>query len=429
MTKPTARQIAEAVEKRRDLAVTLFDGLAEGTRDAPGFTRPSYGRRECFAHDLMRDTALALGLQTSCDASANTYMTLPGTDPEAPRIVTGSHLDSVRNGGNFDGAAGVVAGLVATAALSDLGFAPARAITTMGVRAEESVWFQVSYLGSRGALGMLPDGALDMKRIDTGRSAAEHIADCGGDPDALRNGVRHLHRDNVACFMELHIEQAPTLVGSDVPVGICTGVPGLFMYPAARVLGEYGHVGTPRRYRHDAAMAAAEFAMMLDREWERNEGAGRPMAITFGRFHTDPEAHALTTIAGEFRFSVDIRAYDPAVLEHMQRSVEEAVAEIEARRGVRFELGRRASAAIGFVDPGIVEDLQAGVRAMSIPAMLLNSPASHDAGAFSAAGIPTGMIFVRNRNGSHNPHEEMEIDDFMAGVRLLAWWLVERSLR
>ena len=96
---------------------------------------------------------------------------------------------SVPHGGNFDGAAGVVAGLVAVAALQGLGITLDCDLTVMGIRAEESIWFQVSYIGSRGALGTLPDGALDVRRIDTGRTLAEHIADCGGDPDALRAGA------------------------------------------------------------------------------------------------------------------------------------------------------------------------------------------------------------------------------------------------
>ena len=119
-------------------------------------------------------------------------MTLPGRDPAAKRVIVGSHLDSVPHGGNFDGAAGVVAGLVAVAALQRAGIALDRDLTVMGIRAEESIWFQVSYIGSRGALGTLPDGALDVRRIDTGRTLAEHIAECGGDPDALRAGARYL---------------------------------------------------------------------------------------------------------------------------------------------------------------------------------------------------------------------------------------------
>src|ERR1700679_2437228 len=112
-------------------------------------------------------------------------MTRPGDDPGAKRLVIGSHLDSVPHGGNFDGAAGVLAGLAAVAALRTLGVSPGCDIDVMGIRAEESVWFQVSYIGSRGSLGTLPDGALDVRRVDTGRRLAGHIAESGGNPEAF----------------------------------------------------------------------------------------------------------------------------------------------------------------------------------------------------------------------------------------------------
>ena len=164
----------------------------------------------------------------------------------------GSHLDSVPHGGNFDGAAGVVAGLVAVAALQSLGITLACDLTVMGIRAEESIWFQVSYIGSRGALGTLPDGALDVRRIDTGRTLAEHIADCGGDPDALRAGRRFLDPARLGAYLELHIEQAPSLVAAGCPVAIWTGIPGNFRYPDAWIEGSNDHVGLPRRFRRDA---------------------------------------------------------------------------------------------------------------------------------------------------------------------------------
>ena len=106
-------------------------------------------------------------------------MTLRGEDRKAPRIMTGSHLDSVGNGGNFDGAAGVIAGLVAIRSLQQLGLRPHCDVTTVAFRAEESVWFQVSYIGSRSAFGVLPAGALEAKRVDTGRTLEEHMAECG----------------------------------------------------------------------------------------------------------------------------------------------------------------------------------------------------------------------------------------------------------
>ena len=185
-------EIAQAVAAERMRAAALFDRLRADGDDAPGVSRDPYGAGEQRAHVTVAEAARALGLEIQTDAAANLYATWAGRDRAAPAILIGSHLDSVPHGGNFDGAAGVVAGIVAVAALQRLGVVPSCDVTVMGIRAEESIWFQVSYIGSRGALGTLPDGALDARRTDTGRTLAAHIADCGGDPKALAAGRRAL---------------------------------------------------------------------------------------------------------------------------------------------------------------------------------------------------------------------------------------------
>ena len=419
-----AAQIAAAVAQQRDRATALFDAVRRDGQDEPGVTRDPYGPGEQRAHATVTEAARALGLEISGDAAANLYMTLPGRDRAEKSIIVGSHLDSVPHGGNFDGAAGVLAGLIAVAALRRLGITLACDLTVMGIRAEESIWFQVSYIGSRGALGTLPDGALDVRRIDTGRTLAEHISDCGGDPTALRAGVRHLDPANLRAYLELHIEQAPSLVEAGNPVAICTGIPGNFRYPDARIEGSNDHVGLPRRFRRDAAMAGAEFAMALDRLWEEYDAKGIPMACTIGRFHTDPAQHGLTIVPGSFQFSLDVRAYDETVLAALDTRVDAIIAGIEQRRGVRFHCGPKARAAVGPVDAAIGQALTEGAATLGLPALQLGSPASHDAAAFAASGVPMGMIFVRNANGSHNPFEAMTIDDFLSGAALLTWWLV-----
>ncbi len=420
---PDAAALRAAVVAQRELAASLFDQLRHDGFDDPGVTRDPYGPGEQRAHASIAAAAERLGLGLTRDASANLYMTRSGQDRAAPAVIIGSHLDSVPHGGNFDGAAGVVAGLVALAALQRLGLQPANDITVMGIRAEESIWFQVSYIGSRGALGALPEGAMDVTRVDSGRTLTEHIAACGGDPEALRAGKRFLDPSRLRAYLELHIEQAPSLVEAGRAVGICTGIPGNFRYPHAVIEGSHDHVGLPRRFRRDAAIAGAEFAMGLDRIWEQHETRGVPMAATLGRFHTDTETHGLTIVPGRFHFSLDVRAYDEAVLAALERQVDALIAGIEQRRGVHFERGATARAAVGLVDPAIKAALLDGAAEVGTPVLELGSPASHDAAAFAAAGVPMGMIFIRNENGSHNPREAMTLDDFLAGTAVLTHWL------
>lgn len=418
-----ARDIHEAVLAQRGFVTALFDQLRQDGLDEPGVSRDPYGAGEQRGHQTVTAAAQSLGLAIEHDAAANLYMTWQGREPRARRLMLGSHIDSVPHGGNFDGAAGVVAGLAAVAALQALGAQPRPPVTIMGIRAEESVWFEVSYIGSRGALGTLPDGAMDARRRDTGRTLADHIAECGGDPAALAAGRRHLDPATLQAFVELHIEQAPSLVAAGRQVGICTGIPGNFRFPNAVIEGQHDHVGLPLRFRHDAAMAGAEFAIALEDVWRDHEARGVPMACTFGRFHTDAAAHGLTVVPGAFHFSLDVRAYDEAVLAELDRKVASIIAGIEQRRGVRFRLGPKARAAVGPVDPDIKAMLERGAEAMGIPVIELGSPASHDAAAFAACGVPVGMVFVRNENGSHNPREAMTIDDFLAGTAVVAHWL------
>ncbi|HWV82523.1 MAG TPA: hydantoinase/carbamoylase family amidase [Hyphomicrobiaceae bacterium] len=427
MSTIAGKTIQASVAQQRRRAEDLFDQLARCSQRARGITRDTYGPGENAAHEIFRAHGSDLGLDLRRDFAANSYATWRGSDLGLPCLIVGSHLDSVPHGGNFDGAAGVVAGLVAVAALKELGVAPRRDITVMGIRAEESVWFQVSYIGSRSALGTLPPSALETRRIDTGRTLAEHISDAGGDPTGIREGRHEIAPTSVHAYVEVHIEQAPSLVELGKPIAICSGIPGNFRYPDARIVGRYDHVGTPRRFRRDAATAAADFAVALDALWQEYEAAGITMAATLGRFHTDATGHGMTTVAGEFRFSLDVRAYDAAVLARLEARLATIVREIEAKRGVRFELGPRAAAEVGVVSPTIKSELERTAADLAIPAATLGSPASHDAAAFASAGVPTAMIFVRNANGSHNPDEHMEIDDFLDACAVLATWMAAQA--
>ena len=418
-----AERVARAVAGLHGMISTLFDRLRADSLDEPGVSRDPYGPGEQLAHQTVIAVARDIGLDVDVDFVGNAFLTLPGRNRSAPRVIVGSHLDTVPHGGNFDGAAGVLAGLAAAAGLQALGLVPECDLTIMAIRAEESVWFGVSYIGSRGALGTLPDGALVAVRRDTGRTLADHVRDCGGDPAAMAAGQRSLEPENIRAYLEVHIEQAPSLAEAGRAVGICTGIPGTFRYPDAWIEGQTDHVGTPRRFRRDAAMAGAEFAMELDALWEAREAAGIPMACTLGRFHTDVEHHGMTIVPGTFFFSLDVRAYDAEVLAKLEREVENIIAGIEQRRGVRFHLGIRASAAIGRVDPAIVAGLEREAAALNLPVLHLGSPASHDGAAFAAAGVAMAMLFVRNTNGSHNPREAMEVDDLLAACQVLILWL------
>lgn len=411
-----------------ELAAELFAGLRAGSTDGEGVTREAYGPGERMAHALVRAAADRLGLESTVDVAGNLYMTLPGADRAAKRIVIGSHLDSVRQGGNYDGAAGVLAGMAAVAGMKRAGFVPGRDVTVMAIRAEEAgAWFPVSYPGSRMALGLFKADGLDICRQDSGRTLAEHMAEEGFDPAAVARGEHAIGPHNIAAFLELHIEQGPVLETEQVPVGIVTGIPGSRRLRQARVVGEYNHSGaTPRKYRRDAAVALAELVHRMDEEWCRLDAMGHVLVCTFCTMATTTEA-GFTKIAGEATFSLDVRSVSPHACDLMFEALHRFMAEIEARRGVRFERGPETGSRAAIMDEGIRAGLARAADALGIRHVPIASGAGHDAAAFAEARIPSSMLFVRNQNGSHNPKEDMRMEDFAAACAVVQRWAAEMA--
>ena len=376
----------------------------------------------------MRAEAEALGLEIAIDPAGNLLMTLPGTDRTAQRIVLGSHLNSVPTGGNYDGAAGVLAGLATVAGMRQAGFVPGRDITVLAIRAEEAgAWFPTSYPGSHASLGRLPPGVLEVKRNDTGRTLAEHMREMGFDPDAVAAGTCLLPPASIAAYLELHIEQGPVLDAEQIPVAVVSGIPGSRRLRAARVLGEYNHSGaTPRRYRADAAIALAELAYRLDDHWGRLDAQGHQLVCTFCVLATT-EAAGFTKIPGEARFQLDIRSVQPASVDAMVDELHRLVATIEARRGVRFDLGVETGSLPSPMDPALRAALTQAAAASGVACRAMASGGGHDAAAFAQAGVPAAMLFVRNQHGSHNPHEAMRMEDFAAGCAVMTRWAAEAA--
>lgn len=402
------------------LAGRLLETLAQATTDAPGITRVAYGPGERLAHGLVREEAEMVGAVARVDAAGNLYLTLKGLDSNLPAIVIGSHLDSVPHGGNFDGAAGVVAGLAVMAELVGQGIQLPHDLIVLATRAEEAVWFPLSYPGSRAALGLLDPAALDAKRSDSGRSLADHMREEGFDPDAVRRGVPGIDASRIAAFVEAHIEQGPRLVAAGVPVGIVTGIAGGFRYVDAKCLGAYAHSGAePRFARHDSVLGFADLVAGLEAEWDVLESEGHEATITFGRVQSDPSQHGGSRVLGELGFTLDVRSAEAVVLERIEARLHALFAEVGTKRGVTFEAGSRFTWEPATMSQALIARLDRAAADLQMPAPHVPSGAGHDAATFAGANIPTAMLFVRNENGSHNPHEAMEIADLDQAIRLL----------
>jgi N-carbamoyl-L-amino-acid hydrolase len=399
-----------------DLARSLFDGLSRATRQGRGIVRDSYGPGEQAAHDIMRAAAEVIGLEIFVDAIGNLMMTLPGRDRTAPRIIIGSHLDSVPQGGNYDGAAGVVAGLSILSALNENGFVPPWDIAVMCIRAEESAWFDVPYLGSAGALGLLDPESLAVTRSDNGRDLESMLLEGGFDPASIRERRRLLDPAGIRAYLELHIEQGPRLVAKGLPAAVVTGIRGCRRFRNARCIGRYAHSGAvDRAYRQDAVAATVALLHAMETLWLRHEDAGSDLVFTAGELFTDPLLHGPSKIAGETRFVLDIRSVSAPTMDSVVREARQAARRIGEAYRVRFELGATSDSPPAVMDTR----LRAALLRLIDQPFEMPSGAGHDAAVFAAAGIPTAMIFVRNEHGSHNADESMNLDDFAVAARAL----------
>ncbi len=403
-----------------DLARDLFARLAQKSFDGVGITRDAYGPGETVAHDMIRAEAERLGLEVATDAALNLYVTLPGADRDAPKVIAGSHLDSVPRGGNYDGAAGVLAVLAVLAGWRAAGFVPQSDTVLIVIRAEESAWFPLSYIGSKAAFGRLDDAALEVCRRDTGRSLAAHMKELGGDPVAVARGEAALHPAGIERFVEVHIEQGPVLLDAGLPVGLVTGIRGSFRYRSAIVTGFYAHSGaTPREVRQDAVLAVARLITEMDEVWTRRAREGHDLVITFGQVSTDPDEADFSKVSGRVRFSVDVRSEGADTLALVEADLHQAAARIARQGGVTIDLGPRTESSPARMDPDLIKAIRAESQSIGIPIREMPCGAGHDAAVFALEGVPTAMLFVRNAYGSHNPLEAMEFDDFAAATRLL----------
>jgi N-carbamoyl-L-amino-acid hydrolase len=408
-----------------ELAASLFDALSDATRRGRGIVRDSYGAGEQAAHDIMRAAARGLELAVSVDALGNLFMTLPGRERSAPRIIMGSHLDSVPQGGNFDGAAGVVAGLCLLSAMRRSGVTPGCDLTVMAIRAEESAWFDVAYLGSGGAFGLLDPACLSITRSDNGQSLEATLLQQGFDPQPIRERRRLLDPSRIRAYLELHIEQGPTLVGKGLPAAVVSGIRGCKRFRNARCTGEYGHSGAlARAYRRDAVAATVAFLHHMEAVWLREEAAGADLVLTAGELYTDPAMHGPSKIAGETRFVLDLRSLSAATMETVATEARTAAARIGAEYRVHFDLGATSDSPPAVMDPR----LRSRLLSLLDHPFEMASGAGHDAAVFCKMGVPSAMIFVRNDQGSHNPDEAMSLADFAVGAGALLELLLDFPL-
>jgi N-carbamoyl-L-amino-acid hydrolase len=286
----------------------------------------------------------------------------------------------------------------------------------MGIRAEESAWFDIAYLGSGGAFGLLDPACLSITRSDNGRSLETTLKERGFDPEPIRARCRLLDPARIRAYLELHIEQGPTLVARGLPAAVVSGIRGCKRFRNARCLGEYAHSGAvDRPYRHDAVAATVALLHHMEGVWLKQQEQGADLVLTAGELYTNPALHGPSKIAGETHFVLDLRSLSDATMQTVAEKAWTAAECIGKEYRVQFDLGATSDS------PAAVMDRRLRARLMDLleQPFEMASGAGHDAAVFSKVGIPSAMIFVRNEHGSHNPDEAMSMEDFTVGVRAL----------
>jgi N-carbamoyl-L-amino-acid hydrolase len=417
---PSTGSPARSAEGRQRLAAGLFRTLRDMSFDGVGISRETYGEGETAAMQVIERVAREHGLATAWDGARNLVVGLPGRDDALPVVATGSHLDSVPQGGNFDGAAGVIASFMGLLAAKERGGA-LRPMELYVLRGEESAWYGgPCYFGSRALFGQLTVADFSSPHRSSGHTLEHHMAGCGAELAPLKAGTPLLDARRFACWMELHIEQGPVLIARDKPIGIVTGIRGNVRHRRVVCRGEAAHSGAvPRWLRRDAVLAMAELLVTLDEHWRVLLERGEDLVLTSGIVETNPKEHAVSRVPGEVAFALEYRSQDATTLASFGDLVAAECRQVGARRGVTFDLGSAVLTEPARMSQALIDLAERIATRAGIACEIMPSGAGHDSAVFANAGVPSAMIFVRNDRGSHNPHEAMEMADFHAGAAVL----------
>ena len=397
----------------------LFDNVKKISFTDPGVIRDTYGRGENLTHKFLIKELKNFTKNIIIDFGGNFLATYEGKSKK--KIVIGSHLDSQKHGGNFDGLAGVIMGIIVIKFFYEKKITPKNSIAVMGIRGEESCWFPYSYIGSKIALGQFDKKLLhSLKRSDTNKSLYYHIKKAGFNADKVSNNETNFDISNFKYFIEPHIEQGPVLEKKKIPLGIVTGIRGSFRYRDAFCKGDYLHSGaTPFDYRKDSVVAVSMLVNEMNIYWKKQLKKNKDLVITFGQFFTDKKEHSFAKSSGLVNFCIDVRSSSNKILEIANKTLIKKIKLIEKKTNTKFYLGKQTNSQPALMDKKLIKIFQKYSKERSIKFEIMASGAGHDASVFANYGIPSIMLFIRNKNGSHNPKEYMSIKQFFEAYKVL----------
>jgi N-carbamoyl-L-amino-acid hydrolase len=385
--------------------LSTIGGQADGVVDRLAWSEADLAARRWFAERIRE-----AGLEPRVDAALNVFGHLPGS--AGPRLLTGSHLDSVPNGGRLDGAYGAVAGLEVLRTMVESGDSLAARVEVVGFADEEGVRFGIGLIGSMALTGELDLDRLREERDWQGMPIRQVIASAGREVDRMLDAQQHL--PSIAAFLELHIEQGPRMEADGVDLAVVTGIVGVYR-EQVRVIGTQNHAGTtPFRLRHDAGRAAARAAAGLR---ELVQTIDPDAVANIGAMQFDPGG--INVIPGRAAFPLEVRHLEESVVYRIVETFNANLEAICAEEGCRAETERLSWVPPARMDGEQMALLETACQELGRTPVRMWSGAGHDA-AILARHVPTGMVFVPSIGGvSHSPLETTSDEHLVLGARAL----------
>jgi hydantoinase/carbamoylase family amidase len=381
------------------------------TQDAPRVTRAYLTPEHRRAGELIESWMREAGMSVHWDALGNVVGRYEGNVADAPVLMTGSHLDTVRNAGRYDGLFGILSPIACVADLHRRGLRLPVAIEVVAFGDEEGVRFGVTLIGSKAMAGAFNPAWLEATDAG-GLSMRDALREFGGDPDAVASVDRR--GKGVIGFIESHIEQGPVLLNAGLSLGVVTAIAGASRIRCV-VTGLAGHAGTvPMSARQDALAAASEMVLALERHCTVHPG----LVGTVGRMTVLPGA--VNVIPQDVEFTVDLRSGVDATRRAALEALRAEFTDIAARRRVRLDFEPFFELVAAPCDEGLQQQFADAIATQGLPVRHLPSGAGHDAMSFPAV-CPIAMLFVRCGNGgiSHHPDETMTLEDADAATEVL----------
>jgi allantoate deiminase len=399
----------------KDMATTVMErcNLLANISEEPGLLVRPYGSQAMReANNIVSGWMRTAGMTVRRDEIGNLIGRYEGIGDKT--LILGSHLDTVRDAGKYDGILGVMVALACVQQLHNRGERLPFSIEVVAFADEEGLRFGTTFLGSSAYAGVFDGKRLSLEDHD-GVTLREAVRAFGGDPDVLESDGRG--GGDLLGYCEVHIEQGPVLEQKDLPVGVVTAINGQSRVKASFV-GKAGHAGTvPMEGRRDALCAAAEFVL----EIESAAKADTEAVATVGEISALPGA--VNVIPGEAEHSLDLRHPDDSARERLRNHLERRAKEIAALRGCEHRWQVRQETPAVPTNPELSALLRQAVENLGLPVHRLPSGAGHDA-AQMAALTNVAMLFVRCKEGvSHNPAESVKREDARAAIEVIGRFL------